>query len=64
MGSVLKEGFSYLWDYPKPEQAALGGNKGPITGGNPGELENRAPESTEGTGAGGFQGSFLSDSKI
>ena len=42
MGSVLKEGFSYQWKYPKPGWAALSSNEVPITGGNQGELENHA----------------------
>ena len=48
MGSVLKEGFSYQWKYPKPGWAALSSNEVPITGGNQGELENHAQEETKG----------------
>ena len=64
VGSVLKEGFPCQWNYPKPEWAALGGNEVPITGGSQGNLENHAWDDMEGTGAGGFQESFLFDSKI
>lgn len=64
VGSVLKEGFSYQWNYPKPEGAGFGGNEIPITGGNQGKLENHPWADMEGTGLGGFQESFLFVLKI
>lgn len=63
-GSVLKEGFSYQWNYPKPGWAALSSNEVPITGGNQGELENHAQEDTEGIRGRRFQECCLFDSKI
>lgn len=64
VGSVLKEGFSYRWNYPEPERAALGGNEVPIKEGNQGKLKSHAQRAEEETGVGEFQDSLLSDSKI
>ena len=44
MSLALKEGFSHLCTCPEPDWSALGCNEVPITGGNQGELLNRAQE--------------------